>query len=230
MADPEDNQLLRASANDLNNLLQVISESVQALQPFCEQHPEGGKYYAFLRNGIERARNVTALLSTRLGGIADLNASAMLQSVSPQQDSEVEIQNPEGERELILIIDDEEMVCTLASEMLTKEGYRVAAVFDPFHALKVFRQLKDDIALVILDFTLPIVDGSEVFEELRKIKPGIAVMLSSGFAEQDKVRTMLAKGLRGFLPKPYSEERLLSYVRTTLDTIRSEKTGERRVL
>lgn len=230
MADTEDTQLLRASANDLNNLLQVISESVQALQPFCEQHPEGGKHYAFLRNGIERARNVTALLSTRLGGIADLNASAMLQSVSPQQDSEVEIQNPEGERELILIIDDEEMVCTLASEMLTKEGYRVAAVFDPFHALKVFRQLKDDIALVILDFTLPIVDGSEVFEELRKIKPGIAVMLSSGFAEQDKVRTMLAKGLRGFLPKPYSEERLLSYVRTTLDTIRSERTGERRVL
>ena len=166
----------------------------------------------------------------RLGGIADLNASAMLQSVSPQQDSEVEIQNPEGERELILIIDDEEMVCMLASEMLTKEGYRVAAVFDPFHALKVFRQLKDEIALVILDFTLPIVDGSEVFEELRKIKPGIAVMLSSGFAEQDKVRTMLAKGLRGFLPKPYSEERLLSYVRTTLDTIRSERTGERRVL
>ncbi len=114
--------------------------------------------------------------------------------------------------------------------MLTYAGYRVVTVCEPFRALKVFEQLKDQIALVILDYTLPIMDGSEVFEELKKIKPSVAVMLSSGFTEQEKVRAMLAKGLRGFLPKPYTEARLLSQVRTTLDTLRSEKTGERRVL
>ena len=114
--------------------------------------------------------------------------------------------------------------------MLANAGYRVVTVAEPFRALTVFRQLKDSIALVILDFTLPIMDGAEVFDELKSINPSIAVMLSSGFTEQDKVRVMLAKGLRGFLPKPYSEERLLTQVRTTLDTIHAEKTGERRVL
>lgn len=230
MPEPEDNQWLQASANDLSNLLQVITESAQALQPVCEQHPDGKKYYAFLRNGLERAKNVTALIVSRLGGLADVNAGAMLQPVAAAREEEIVIANLEGEKELILMIDDEEMVCMLASEMLTNAGYRVVTVCDPFRALTVFQKLKDDIALVILDFTLPIVDGAEVFEELRKIKPGVAVMLSSGFTEQEKVRAMLAKGLRGFLPKPYSEERLLSHVRTTLDTIRAERTGERRVI
>ena len=230
MADSEYSKWLQASANDLSNLLQVMTESTQALQPICEQHPEGKKYYAFLRSGLERAENVTALIVSRLGGLVDVNAGAMLQPSITAAESEIVIANPEGERELILIIDDEENVCTLASEMLTNAGYRVSTVCDPFRALTVFQKLKSDIALVILDFTLPIVDGAEVFEELRKIKPGIAVMLSSGFTEQEKVRAMLAKGLRGFLPKPYSEERLLTKVRTTLDTIRAERTGERRVL
>jgi FixJ family two-component response regulator len=55
-------------------------------------------------------------------------------------------------------------------------------------------------------------------------------MLSSGFAEQKKVHSMLVRGLRGFLPKPYTKQKLLSQVRSTLDAIRSERTGERRVL
>ncbi len=230
MPDSEDNQWLQVSANDLSNLLQVITESSQALQNICEQHPDGKKYYGFLRNGLERARNVTANIVARLGGVADVSAGSASRTAPVAPVSEIVIANPEGERELIFIIDDEEMVCTLASEMLTNAGYRVATVTDPFRALVVFEKLKADISLVILDFTLPIVDGAEVFEDLRKIKPSVAVMLSSGFTEQEKVRSMLAKGLRGFLPKPYSEERLLTQVRTTLDTIRAEKTGERRVL
>lgn len=230
MPDSEDNQWLQASVNDLSNLLQVVTESTNALQPVCEQHPDGRKYFAFLRSGLERAKNVTALIVSRLGGLVDVNASAMLQSAAPVADTDIVILNPEGKGELILMIDDEEMVCTLASEMLTSADYRVVTVSDPFRALVMFQKLKDDVSLVILDFTLPIVDGAEVFVELKKIRPDIAVMLSSGFTEQEKVRAMLAKGLRGFLPKPYTEERLLTQVRTTLDTIRAEKTGERRVL
>ena len=230
MTDPEDRQWLHASVNDLSNLLQVITESTQALQPVCEQHPDGTKYYAFLRNGLERARYVTANIVSRLGGVADTNAVTAAHTSPVAAPSEIVIANPEGKRELVLIIDDEEIVCTLACEMLANAGYRVVTVADPFRALTVFRKLKDTIALVILDFTLPIMDGAEVFEELKSINPSIAVMLSSGFTEQDKVRVMLAKGLRGFLPKPYSEERLLTQVRTTLDTIHAEKTGERRVL
>jgi DNA-binding NarL/FixJ family response regulator len=64
-------------------------------------------------------------------------------------------------------------------------------------------------------------NGREVFDELRSMNPCVAVMLSSGFAEQKDVNSMLALGLRGFLPKPYTQERLLSQVRSTIVGSRS---------
>ena len=84
--------------------------------------------------------------------------------------------------------------------------------------------------MVILDFTMPIMDGADVFNELLLMNPRVPVVLSSGFTEQDRLRGMLAKGLRGFIPKPYTSDKLLAEVRTTLDALREEKTGERRVI
>ena len=220
-----DSQWLQTAANDLNNLLQVISESSKAVEPMCESSPEGMRYFAFLRTSLDRAKQVTAQLAVRLGGQAAPPATpAAAQPATPKRAS-VDIDNPAGTKELILIIDDEALIVTLAKRMLTDAGYRVVTSAEPFQALEIFKQLKDEVDLIILDFTLPIMDGSEVFDALRKIKSSVAVMLSSGFAEQDKVRAMLSQGLRGFLPKPYTQEKLLSQVRSTLDAIRSAKTG-----
>ena len=74
--------------------------------------------------------------------------------------------------------------------------------------------------LVILDFFLPVMDGDAVFNELRVLNPEVDVVLSSGFAEQQKINAMLGQGLRGFIPKPYSCEKLLGQVRSTLDASR----------
>jgi DNA-binding NarL/FixJ family response regulator len=63
-------------------------------------------------------------------------------------------------------------------------------------------------------------DGDAVFEELKAINQSVNVVLSSGFAEQNKIGAMLAQGLRGFIPKPYTPEKLLEQVRTTLDESR----------
>ena len=223
-----DNHWLQTAANDLNNLLQVISESSKALEPICESSPEGMRYFAFLRTSVDRAKLVTAQLAARLGGQQMSAADSKSDAIAAPRRSAVPIDNPAGTRELILIIDDEALIVTLAKRMLTDAGYRVVTSAEPFQALEIFKQLKDEVDLVILDFTLPIMDGSEVFDALRKITPNVAVMLSSGFAEQDKVRAMLSQGLRGFLPKPYTQEKLLSQVRSTLDAIRSVKGMERR--
>ncbi len=134
---------------------------------------------------------------------------------------EIPILNPNGERELILVVDDEVQVMQLASEMLTQEGYRVIQALDGFEALKIYRRLGMKIGLVILDFFLPVMDGDAVFDELRTINPAINVVLSSGFAEQSKLGAMLALGLRGFIPKPYTREKLLTQVRSTIDAARS---------
>src|SRR5205814_2328431 len=108
----------------------------------------------------------------------------------------------------------------LAATMLTDEGYRVILARDGFEALKIYQQIGKQIALVILDFFLPVMDGDAVFDELRTINPEVAVVLSSGFAEQSKLGVMLAQGLKGFIPKPYTAEKLLEQVRSTIDAAR----------
>jgi len=133
---------------------------------------------------------------------------------------EIPVLNPKGNRELILLVDDETEIAELAAAMLTDEGYRVILARDGFEALKIYQQIGKLIGLVILDFFLPVMDGDAVFDELRILNPEVAVVLSSGFAEQSKLGNMLAQGLKGFIPKPYTSEKLLEQVRSTIDAAR----------
>jgi CheY-like chemotaxis protein len=133
---------------------------------------------------------------------------------------EITVLNPKGNRELILLVDDETEIAELAATMLTDEGYRVILARDGFEALKIYQQIGKLIGLVILDFFLPVMDGDAVFDELRMLNPEVVVVLSSGFAEQSKLGNMLAAGLKGFIPKPYTSEKLLEQVRSTIDAAR----------
>jgi CheY-like chemotaxis protein len=130
------------------------------------------------------------------------------------------IKNPKGNREYLLLIEDEVSVAEMASEMLAEEGYKIIIAHDGFEALKIYRGAAKQIGLVILDFFLPVIDGDAVFDELRTINPSVNVVLSSGFAEQTKIASMLARGLRGFIPKPYTQKKLLEQVRSVLDSAR----------
>lgn len=133
---------------------------------------------------------------------------------------EIKVLNRKGNRELILLVEDEKEIAELAALMLTDEGYRVIIAHDGFEALRIYQQIGPQIGLIILDFFLPVMDGDAVFDELRAINSNVAVVLSSGFAEQSKLGNMLAQGLRGFIPKPYMRDKLLEQVRSTLDSSR----------
>ena len=163
-------------------------------------------------------------------GVPELAAAGPDSSGAESTTGGVSISNPHGPLELVLIVDDEEFVTMLAERVLADAGYRVITAADGFQALEIYRNLADKIALVILDFTMPVMDGADVFKELLQINPRVPVVLSSGFAEPERLRGMLSRGLRGFIPKPYTEAKLLTQVRATLDTLKSERTGERRVL
>ena len=76
----------------------------------------------------------------------------------------IKIINPDGAPELILIVDDEDFVNLLAQRVLTDEGYRVVTARDGFQALDIYKKIGDKIKLILLDFTMPIMDGSEVFD------------------------------------------------------------------
>lgn len=239
MPGTEEIQWVKATANELNNLLQVISESSQVLETICVESPDTEKYFAILRSGVERATKVTRMMVDRVGGYqADVGGapakpeppSPPPKPTVPQPVADVRIFNPTGERELVMIVDDEDLVTILAQRVLTDEGYRIVTAKDGFQAIEIYRKLKDQIALIILDFTMPIMDGADVFAELLMINPKAPVVLSSGFAEQERLRSMLARGLRGFIPKPYTQQKLLTQIRSVLDTLGAERSGERRIM
>ena len=233
MPNSEDTSWVKATANELNNLLQVISESSQVLESICDSTADTEKYFAILRNGVDRAAKVTHMMVERAGGQTPEGSVPAPAPVAPPplatSTTDVKIFNPTGARELVLIVDDEDFVTMLAQRVLTDEGYRVLTARDGFQAIDLYRRLKDQIELIILDFTMPVMDGSDVFEELLQINPKVPVVLSSGFAEQERLRSMLARGLRGFIPKPYTQQKLLTQIRSVLDTLRAERSGERRV-
>jgi len=137
---------------------------------------------------------------------------------TPTSPEEPQIRNPDGPNELVLIVEDEHEVAEFAAEMLVIEGYKAIVANDGFEALRIYQRIGKQIGLVILDFFLPVMDGDGVFHELRVLNPNVTAVLSSGFAEQQKVSSMLAQGLRGFIPKPYTREKLLAQVRSTLDS------------
>jgi CheY-like chemotaxis protein len=161
--------------------------------------------------------DLSRLTAETSGSTAKGNPTSEATSKSPD---ELHIRNPNGSGELVLIIEDEHEVAEFAAEMLVSENYKVIVANDGFEALRVYQRLGKQIGLVILDFFLPVMDGDGVFDELRSLNPDVTAVLSSGFAEQQKVSAMLAQGLRGFIPKPYTREKLLAQVRSTLDAAR----------
>jgi len=132
----------------------------------------------------------------------------------------IPVLNSKGNREYVLIIEDDADIRNLAADMLAEEGYKLILACDGLVALDIYRKIGSLIGLIILDFFLPVLDGDAVFDELRAINPKVNVVLSSGLAEREKVSAMLAQGLRGFIPKPYTREKLLEQVRTALDATR----------
>ena len=139
-------------------------------------------------------------------------------AVAADQSGDFPIQNPQGKRELILLVDDEQEVLDSAGTVLAQEGYKILLAKDGFEALKIYQRMGKEIALIVLDFFLPVMDGDVVFDELKAINPNVNVVLSSGFAEQTKLGSMLARGLRGFIPKPYTHEKLIEQIRSIIES------------
>jgi PAS domain S-box-containing protein len=116
----------------------------------------------------------------------------------------------------ILVVDDEETVRTLTRRMLERVGFTVLTAEDGRQAVDLFQRVVDKVDLVILDLTMPHLDGEACFRELRLLKPTVKVVLSSGYNEQDVVNLFAGKGLAGFIQKPYTSEQLIAGVRQVL--------------
>jgi two-component system, cell cycle sensor histidine kinase and response regulator CckA len=109
---------------------------------------------------------------------------------------------------LVLVADDETTVCNVAKEMLEEMGLTVLTAWDGNQAVEIFREHVDKILFVLLDLTMPGLDGAQAFREMRRLNPKVKVILSSGYNEQDVTQRFVGKGLAGFIQKPYTMVKL----------------------
>jgi signal transduction histidine kinase/ActR/RegA family two-component response regulator len=116
----------------------------------------------------------------------------------------------------VLIIDDEEPVRTIAARMLATLGFTTEAAADGREGVQKYRASPYRYRLVLLDLTMPHMDGEATFRQLRQINPGVKVLLMSGYSEQEAVGPFTGKGLAGFVQKPFEVERIIHALRQVL--------------
>ncbi len=123
---------------------------------------------------------------------------------------------PKG-KETILLADDEDIILDVGQAILEKSGYTVLTALDGEQAVKAFSTHKDEIQLVILDLSMPLLSGQEVLERIREIDSHVKVLVSSGYSESSEREELDALGATGYVPKPYTPTNLAQKVRDTLD-------------
>lgn len=117
----------------------------------------------------------------------------------------LESQNTKG---VILLVDDDEMVLEVGGKMLQHIGYEVLKARDGHEALALFEKHHHRVDVIVLDMRLPGMNGASVFGELRKIKPGIRVLLASGYLENHLSSVILAHNCNDFIQKPFQLRQL----------------------
>ena len=118
----------------------------------------------------------------------------------------------------ILVVDDEAHIRGVATQVLEHTGFTVVTAADGQEAVAVFREHAQTVRAVLLDLTMPHMDGAATARELRQIRPDVRVVLSSGYTEEDATRRFSDRDLVGFLQKPYTLEDLVSTIRTALES------------
>jgi CheY-like chemotaxis protein len=120
-------------------------------------------------------------------------------------------------KEKVLLVDDEETIAEIMEKALTLAGYRVLLARGGEEAIEVYKRNQNDIDLVVLDMTMPGMNGGKVFNRLREINPGVKVILSSGYSIDGEASQIMARGCNGFIQKPFGIKELSQKIREVLD-------------
>ncbi|MCL6498496.1 MAG: PAS domain S-box protein, partial [Firmicutes bacterium] len=135
-------------------------------------------------------------------------------AAEPEEAGEAEVDGGAGET--ILVVDDEEPLCNLLRDVLTRRGYRVLVATDGQEALRLYQEHAGRIDLVILDMTMPGLSGTQTFDALRALDPRVRILLTSGYTQERAARDAVARGAKGFLQKPFLISELAARVREAL--------------
>jgi nitrogen-specific signal transduction histidine kinase len=154
--------------------------------------------------GIIKACNGSISVDSKIGEGTTFIVYLPATTKAPREEiSEFKNQNI-GYGKKVLVVDDEEIIAEMASDMLNSMGFSVLTAKNGLECLEIYRSKKEEIEIILLDLVMPGMDGITCFKTLTEIDPGVKVIISSGMGEHEKKDELIKMGVKGYLEKPYS--------------------------
>jgi CheY-like chemotaxis protein len=116
----------------------------------------------------------------------------------------------------ILVVDDEDIIRTLVSELLSELNYGVICCANGMDAIKYFSVNSSEVDLVLLDMNMPVMSGVDCLSELRKMRKDVKVIISTGYNMETKTQKLFVKGVSGFVKKPFKLDELAEEIERVL--------------
>jgi len=138
-------------------------------------------------------------------------------SENARKDEKPLIKNNHNGPETVLLVDDEDFILKVGSQILQELGYTVLTAGSGKEALEIYSDKKDEIDIVVLDMIMPGMGGGETFDSIKAIKPEAKVLLSSGYSIMGEASDILSRGCQGFIQKPYTMKSFSEKLREILD-------------
>ncbi len=176
------------------------------LDPFFSTKGAGRGLGLAAVHGIVRAHHGALLMKSERGSGATFKILLPVSSAKVEE-SLSEGPPPEQPGGTVLVVDDEGLLRRAACQIIEHFGYKALEAVDGRAAIETLKARPEGVDIVLLDMTMPGLSGEETFQELRRIRPDVAVVLSSGFNEVEATRRFGGE-ITAFLQKPYTAEQL----------------------
>lgn len=204
------------AASELNNLLQIISGTASLIEDISGGAAQE-KYLGMLRSSIDRAEKLATEIADHAGGTS--KKMLMQPEIAPYVKARKNSDSKPA-KQSILVVDDERMALALMERILSEAGFHVVTAQSGFECVDVLRRHPHGFDAVLLDLSLPFMDGEETFARLRQIRSDIPVVLCTGFIQQETLHRLMSAGLTGFLRKPIAPDEIVGIVRSTLESVK----------
>ncbi len=196
-------------------------EIERAFEPFVSGRFAGRGLGLAAVHGIVRGHGGSVDLVSRAGE----GTRVRLLFPAAGQDQEARTEEPQAEevpagfrgRGLILVADDDEVVLQVATRVLARHGFSILTARDGVEALSLIESRPGDIAAVVLDLVMPRMNGADALIEIRKLRPDLPVILSTGYSAADAAVRLAGLAADAFVQKPYRREQLVAALRRVLE-------------
>ncbi|MCD8486369.1 MAG: response regulator [Desertifilum sp.] len=125
-----------------------------------------------------------------------------------------------GQQELILVVDDEAMICETTKTILEAYNYQVLTANDGVEAIALYAEHQEEVYCVLMDIMMPLMDGPSILPLLRRLNPDVYAIAMSGLNSKESVKQLKQLGFQDFLPKPFSTQDLLQALHQKAETQR----------